>query len=244
MKTIIKMAFIGIMGSFILFSGCYKLDPVHGIKGYGPLVAETRNVKNFNGLELDVDAQVNVTIGPVISFEVIGQQNILDVLNVKVINGLLVIDYNESVWFHKRLQIDITVPDLSFISSFGSGDIYVHSPLVTDELYLDVFGSGNIKLVALSSPFVDSEIKGSGEIKLDGVVQSQQINISGSGNYKAMDLMSENTSITIFGSGNCDVLVTNSLDVSIHGSGNVYYKGEPNQRNFSVFGSGKVISVQ
>jgi hypothetical protein len=244
MKTRIKQTLAIILGSTFLLSGCYKLEPLHGIKGQGPMYQETRNVNEFNGLQVNVDARVNVTIGSMTSVEILGQSNNLDILDVRTVNGVLVIEYNESVWHHKRLQIDITVPELSLIASFGSGEIIVHNPLATDELHLDIFGSGSIGIQQLSTMFVNSRIKGSGEIMLDGFASVQHVNISGSGNYNANDLLSEEAGLTIFGSGNCNVMVTELLEVSIHGSGNVYYKGDPMKSRFSVFGSGKIVQVQ
>lgn len=244
MKTRIKQTLAIILGSAFFLTGCYKLDPLHGIKGQGPMVLETRNVSEFAGLQVNVDARVNITIGSMTSVEVLGQSNILDILDVRTVNNVLVIEYNETVWHHKRLQIDISVPELSLISSFGSGEIIVHTPLSTDELQLDIFGSGSISIQQLSTMFVNSRIKGSGQIMLDGFANVQHVNISGSGNYIATDLLSEEAGLTIFGSGDCNVMVTDLLEVSIHGSGNVYYKGDPINSKFSVFGSGKIVQVQ
>ena len=244
MKTRIKQSLAILLSSAFFFTGCYKLEPLHGIKGKGPMVLETRNVSEFTGLQVNVDARVNITIGSMTSVEVLGQSNILDILDVRTINNVLVIEYNESVWHHKRLQIDISVPELSLISSFGSGEIIVHNPLTTNELQLDIFGSGSIGIQQLSTIFVNSRIKGSGQITIDGFANVQHVNISGSGNYDASDLLSEEAGLTIFGSGDCNVMATNLLEVSIHGSGNVYYKGDPINSKFSVFGSGKIVQVQ
>lgn len=244
MKTSIKQTLTIILGSALFLTGCYKLEPIHGIKGQGPMILETRNVSTFMGLQVNVDAGVNITIGSMTSVEVLGQSNILDILDVRTINNVLVIEYNESVWHHKRLQIDITVPELSLISSFGSGEIIVHNSLTTNELQLDIFGSGGIEIQQLSTIFVNSRIKGSGQITIDGFANMQHVNINGSGNYIATNLLSEEAGLTIFGSGNCNVMATNLLEVTIHGSGNVYYKGDPIKSKFSVFGSGKIVQVQ
>jgi hypothetical protein len=112
MKTLIKQTFAIILGSALFLTGCYKLEPFHGIKGQGPMVLETRNVSEFAGLQVNVDASVNITIGSMTSVEVLGQSNILDILDVRTVNNVLVIEYNENVWHHKRLQIDISVPEL------------------------------------------------------------------------------------------------------------------------------------
>jgi len=51
-------------------------------------------------------------------------------------------------------------------------------------------------------------------------------------------LKTKECEVEIYGSGDCDVNVSESLDVRINGSGNVTYKGNPAEVNQKVSGSG------
>ena len=66
--------------------------------------------------------------------------------------------------------------------------------------------------------------------------------IFGSGDVKAMDLLSEETSVKIMGSGNADVYSSVKLNVDVAGSGDVRYKGG-GQVNSHIAGSGEVKKV-
>ena len=67
--------------------------------------------------------------------------------------------------------------------------------------------------------------------------------ISGSGNILALELESETCNVSIPGSGNCDVFVTEELDVFIGGVGSVRYRGDPPIVNTSISGSGTVTPI-
>ncbi len=72
-----------------------------------------------------------------------------------------------------------------------------------------------------------STLTGSGEIELWGIAQVGDLNISGSGKIKALHLEQDECSASITGSGDMYVFVYDYLDVNITGSGNIFYRGNP-----------------
>ncbi|MBE0661056.1 MAG: DUF2807 domain-containing protein [Bacteroidales bacterium] len=229
--------------SALLLSGCYKLEPWPSIKGEGPMVRDTYQMGYFDGVQVDVNAFVRISQGSETRVEILGQENILDILDVRTINNVLVISFDVNVWKYEKLQIDIEVPDLNLISSMGSADIHMITPLVTDNLSIDIFGSGTTIIPELSAEKLTSRIHGSGNIEVGGSVETEHVSINGSGNFYAFDLFAAEVRINIFGSGNGNIFVSNSLDASIHGSGSVFFKGNPQVSTTSIFGSGKVVKV-
>lgn len=227
----------------IFISGCQKWEPLPAIQGRGPVVSEHRQAVNFTGIQVDVNADVRIVQSPQTFIMVVGQQNILDILETRTLNNVLEIRYACPVGRHKRLEIEIAVPDLTLISSFGGSNITTHSPIYTQDISLDIFGSGNISIQGLTTARVRSRIFGSGNVYLMGHVQQQQVTINGSGNYNADGLWAENTVVNIFGSGNSYVHAARSLDIAVHGSGSVFYSGNPSFYSSNIFGSGKIVRV-
>ena len=76
-----------------------------------------------------------------------------------------------------------------------------------------------VSFVAITGA-ADFELSGSRQEVLD-------IHITGTGNVNAFPLEVVNCTIQISGAGNCEVNVTNSLDVYVSGVGNIFYKGNP-----------------
>jgi hypothetical protein len=84
-------------------------------------------------------------------------------------------------------------------------------------------------------------MSGAGNVDLTGQVETQEIDMSGLGNYNAPDLESRTASVHVSGAGNAVVWVLDTLDVEISGAGNVEYFGSPEVTR-DISGAGKVAS--
>jgi hypothetical protein len=69
------------------------------------------------------------------------------------------------------------------------------------------------------------------------------IQISGSGNADCGDLISDDATVRISGSGDVKLNANRSVDGNISGSGNISYKGSATEVKKHVSGSGKVTKV-
>lgn len=227
-------------------SSCYfdfdDADGAHGpsIVGSGNIVVEERTLSSFDQVEAHGAYSVIVRQGTQQLVEIEGDDNVLSIITTRVQGGKLDISNTRNYRTTEPIKVYITVPVLSSIEMNGSGNIFGETLLTGDLLKVEINGSGNadlevdyIKLVA--------EGKGSGNFQLFGVATEQEVELSGSGNYRAKELLSENTDIKISGSGNAEVAAEKILDAKINGSGNITYFGNPDFVNTSVNGSGKLI---
>ncbi len=83
------------------------------------------------------------------------------------------------------------------------------------------------------------DLSGSGSIQLAGKAYSHDASITGSGEIRAFDMETKIATVTITGSGDCRVNVSEKLGTKITGSGDVSYRGHP-QINTKITGSGSV----
>lgn len=85
-------------------------------------------------------------------------------------------------------------------------------------------------------------MSGSGKVKIEGG-QAEEANIgqSGSGDFEGINFTAATVKIGKSGSGSTSIGVTESLTVGASGSGNVYYRGNPEKQSIGVSGSSKVI---
>lgn len=71
-------------------------------------------------------------------------------------------------------------------------------------------------------------LTGVGDFEINGEQQpGLDIHITGKGNVKAYGMGVADCNISISGAGNCEVNVSNKLDIQISGVGHVFYKGNP-----------------
>nr|WP_319272096.1 head GIN domain-containing protein [uncultured Draconibacterium sp.] len=209
---------------------------------------ETRDVSSFSEISLRIPATVHLEQGSPQSVRIEAKQSTLEDIITEVNGSKLVIRFPGKSIFQRnykpgKIDIYISVPDVSGLGISGSGDILADE-IEARIIDLAVSGSGNIKIDELTSEKVKGAISGSGNITIesDGVADELSVSISGSGNFKADRFEAEDVTVSTSGSGNCNVNSNGSLKARIAGSGSVYYKGSP-RVDSSVAGSGKVKSM-
>ena len=146
------------------------------------------------------------------------------IAHIRVNDGLVALDCNGNFHLGKDDRIDVTLPGRRTFKSFallGTGDVQLSGlsqPEVklsiagagdiqadgkTDNLKVDVRGSGNLKLGDLAAKNVDVDIKGSGKAEV-APQDSLNVDLAGSG---TIYLRSE----------------PKKIETSIHGSGNIVH---------------------
>lgn len=85
---------------------------------------------------------------------------------------------------------------------------------------------------------------GTGDVVITDAMnqQSMKIYLEGTGSFLGFMMTAENCQVDISGTGNCEITVTKELDVTIDGTGSVYYKGNPSIQQ-DISGTGEVIDA-
>jgi hypothetical protein len=210
--------------------GCRNAD--------GPDVSFILGIDNFDGIELNIAADVFISQGD--EFEVIaeGPEEALEDLEDNIRNGSWIIDTRRCYRNNDEIDIFITMPHLREIRHNASGRILAQTFFVTDDVDLFNSGSGNIDL-GLDSDDIDARISGSGDISIEGTADRVDLFISGSGDWECFDFATRETEVSISGSGDAEVRVLDFLRIQISGSGDVLYKGQPDL-DVRITGSGEV----
>lgn len=198
-------------------TGCGS-DPCVG--GTGPIVSQTLDLSRFTGFDFQVGGEVTVVPGSTQQVVVRSQQNVIDILNRDVINGIWEIDYTECTGGISEFSVDITVPELDSVELSGAGTINAETQAST----------------------IDTILSGAGTVTLSGETTSQQVTLEGSGTVEAFNLTSEETSVLLTGQGTVNVSASEQLNVDLLGAGAVFYKGDP-QLNVRITGAGSVVDA-
>ncbi|MCD4746552.1 MAG: DUF2807 domain-containing protein [Bacteroidales bacterium] len=120
----------------------------------------------------------------------------------------------------------------------GSGDMEISG--INGLLDIIINDSGDLKADKLKLSNCKINIKGSGDAKLSGSTNILDINSVSSGDINAYNLQSKKCKIYSNGSGDSKINVSDELDVTLWGSGNAYYKGNPKIKNKDISGSGEL----
>jgi hypothetical protein len=120
----------------------------------------------------------------------------------------------------------------------GSGDGNISG--VNGKLKVLVSGSGDLNIKDLRLTDCNVKVNGSGDIDILGSTDNLVIAVNGSGDIDAYGLQAVSVNASALGSGNIQVNVIESINAQLRGSGDIYYKGNPDKVNVSSTGSGEL----
>jgi hypothetical protein len=110
------------------------------------------------------------------------------------------------------------------------------------ELERDNYGDYKLTYY-ITLPSIDKiSYSGSGDVSISSPMETDYLELSlmGSCSFKGFSLSADYCQVDISGSGDCEISAAKGLDVSIDGSGSVFYKGSPSIKDH-ISGSGRVI---
>jgi len=191
---------------------------------------ETRNIPSFSSIKILDNAEVHIRIGSPQEVKVLSKAA-LDKVNTTVNDGVLSISGINA-------EIFLTVENLESIKIGGIGKADADSVIRTKNLSISISGNGKVKM-PIDVDFLDLNISGIGKVDLSGTATHVESNISGSAKVNAIDLKVKDAEAKISGVGKFYMDVTQSLELSISGSGSFYYKTKPENLNTRISGIGK-----
>lgn len=211
----------------------------------GAVVTRDYDLRGFNRVALSTPDNVEVVQGQGFAVRASGRSAILDELELRVENGALEIGYRHGDsgrgWDRPDgdpATIFITMPSLSGVSLAGSGDMNV-GRFVAQNFEASIAGSGNIAIESLQVDEAEFEIAGSGDLSVAGTAGAVDLDIAGSGDVAAGDFRAQRLDVDIAGSGDVSAYVTETVQASFVGSGDVVVRGGAECRS-SAIGSGRL----
>ncbi|MBN2386692.1 MAG: DUF2807 domain-containing protein [Anaerolineales bacterium] len=258
MKTRIHLPIIVLIAALLL-TGC----GFSVIAGNRDIVTENRQVSNFSNITLAGIGEVIITQGETETLVIEAESNLIDYFETEVRGGTLTIGLKDeyrtlSLNPTRPVRFYVTVIELEGVTVAGSGDIDISAieaayfalsilgsgsvdldSLETGRLTVNLSGSGDARIDVLAADEISTTITGAGSFSAAGQARQQEIRILGSGDYNAADLFCQVASVNVSGSGQTNLWVDETLDVTILGNGDINYAGDA-RLGVSSTGSGEV----
>lgn len=205
------------------------------------------DITEFSSIKSSVVGNINIRQSQSYKVTADGSEDMLDILEVRVDNGTLILDMDERQLkrINKRankLTISISTPTLNYIDSEGVGNFVIEGTFETPELSINSSGVGNLTAENLNAGYINIDSEGVGNITIGGTSDKINIKSEGVGNVKADKLKANSVFVTSEGVGNVSCFATEYLKASSNGIGNITYYGKPKETDLSKNGIGKVIS--
>ena len=214
------------------------------IIGNGNVTTVDRAVSSpFNSIELRTAVIINLYQADEPRIQIKADSNIEPYIQTEIDSNILTIGETQEVRLRPtECIISVYMANIASLKSIGSGEIILMDTIKTDNLKLNITGSGEIE-GRIENKNLNMIISGSGKIRLSGTSNKAVIGITGSGRIDSENLEIENGEISVSGSGEVKVTINNSLEGWITGSGDILYKGNPTI-TFNSSGSGKIKAIR
>ena len=211
---------------------------------------ETRTIESFDKINFKDFGTLILTQGEQEALTIEADDELMNDLISEVRDGKLYLGLEED-WFARlgklvssifsssnyKVTYYLTFVSLEKLSVSGKCNLKCDS-IKSDSLKVNVSGYGDLEFGRIEANDLKVNISGRGEFKGEGLAETQDISISGSGEYQAPDLASQSAKVVISGQGNATLRVAENLDITISGVGQVNYYGRPKLRQV-ISGMGK-----
>jgi len=168
-------------------------------------------------------------------------ENIFSLLDIRVEGRTLILAARPNSNFSpSELTVYTSSHGLNLLALSGSGHILLKGEVNSQQFYLSISGSGNVRTDSLLCDHIEVKISGSGAAQLTGMANSGDFRITGSGDISAANYYLVNADCNITGSGDIDLRVSGHLNASVTGSGDITYRGRATVEQH-VTGSGRIF---
>lgn len=175
------------------------------INGSGNITKVTRSVSGFNRVEISGSGQLLISQGNSESLQIECDDN-LEPHILSIVDGETLEIGPKKVNLNPSKPIKYTLFLRNIYALKSSGAIKVKSNILrTDNLRVEINGSGKFILERIEAQSVEFDINGSGKVDIEsGNSKYQRLSISGSGKFNVSNVKSENVDVKISGSeGKC-----------------------------------------
>jgi hypothetical protein len=207
---------------FLVPAGCIVRvdDGGDGVRGSGVVKTERREVKAFSAISLVGLGTVKVKQTGRESLSISAEDNLLPLLECRVEHDTLTLGVAGNASLSATRPIEFLVEAES-----------LHG--------LAIAGTGNVEAEGIDGQRLTVTITGTGNVTASGNVDALAVKISGTGDFHGGDLQARQADVHVAGVGHAVVRAAEELEVTLDGTGNVDYIGEPQVRQ-SISGVGHV----
>ena len=190
-----------------------------GTEGNGDLVTQTYDLADCDKIHLECGLDIRITFGKDQKIELTMDENLVELYDLDVRGGTLVIDADDNPRPHRRARLELTLTELSRVKVEGAGDIEVVD-----------FDGETLALI----------VEGAGDIEVEGRVDSLDVEVDGAGDIDTRHLKAHDAEVTVNGAGDVDVFADRSADITINGVGDVDVYGKPDDFKKAIHGIGDI----
>ncbi len=238
----LRVATLGLAAAASFLSGCMVNLDVGVGEGEGVIVTEVRDLSAFSRIRVNGNMHVTVVDGGSYSARVTTDDNLTEACRTSIRNGILEVDWAYDVSPSAEAEVVITSPYLTSFANNGDGDVSFEATGILSDLRLELNGSGDLffrghvdRLTAV--------VNGDGILEMEGSAAILKAQVNGSGALYADPLTASDIQAVMAGSGDMTLALDGGawLDLTVSGSGQTEWWGNPGKLTYHLSGNGAVV---
>lgn len=148
----------------VLFQSCS--DDYTKVTGKGAIVEKYLDVDAFTELEISGVDDVHIEYGTEQSVRVEGHENIIELVQTKVMGNTWYAELEEGNYGRYELTYYLTLPTIESIGNTGTGDVFIDSEMTVESIDIYLSGTGSYYGFSLAANEYDVSITGTGSAEL------------------------------------------------------------------------------
>jgi len=207
-----------------------------------PDTGSTREVADFNGVEVSQGLKAQVTVGPK-SVRISGDEKRVSQVLTEVVDGKLVVRMEKKSWFgsssSKGIQVTISNPQVTSVGASGGASVDAETT-ATETFTADASGGAELSLHNLDAKKLKVDVSGGGEVTLKGRADTLDLDASGGAAVHAQELSLKSLNVDASGGVVVEANPTERLNADLSGGVVVNVDSAPAQREVSSSGGSSV----
>lgn len=237
MKNTLKIFFL--FSITILLNSCINN---FGVDGNGNLETDKRKIDPvITEIYVSNSIDVVLTQGNNCNLEVTADSNLLEyIVTEQDGNSLYIkIKKNSNIVNHNSLKAEITLPNITYISTSGASSLKTTNTIISKEIELKASSSSDL-VISLESENLTADASSAAEIKIKGKAINVKYEASSSAAINAEKLFANYIDAKASSAGNISCSPIINLDAQASSGGTVHFENKPKTVNKNESSGGKV----
>lgn len=220
----------------LLLSACAFAQPREG-----GTREETREVADFQGVEVGGGLKAQVKVGPK-SVRVSGDAAQVARVRTEVEDGKLVVHLERGAWLNSSsgVRLTISTPQLTSVEASGGAEVDAEAT-ATDTFTAEASGGGEVSVRGMDAKRVKVEASGGAEVELQGRAELLEVEASGGSEVHGEGLTLKELRAEASGGTRVKANPSERLVAEASGGSSVHVDSSPAQREVSTSGGSKVV---
>jgi hypothetical protein len=237
-----RLGLLVIVVATLAVSGCNGIGPSRTASG---TVASRRlDASGVTRLDVAYGFDVRVTLGQPEAVTVTYDDNLADLLDVRVDDGTLRLQLEPHGTIHNdpTLRAEVTVRRLEEVRIAGASTLDIAGPVQNTGLRLQLSGGSRVT-AELGLDRADATVSGGSHLELTGEAGTLAADGSGASDLQLAELRLQHLDIRLSGGSHANVQADQTIAAQLSGASHLTYKGAPRFTKQDTSGSSTIQSA-